>query len=125
MTVEDANKHIEIIERMMFGMFNHTVDGKRIFPTLKAAKEAIENQIPKKPLYHKEEQREGYTYLKQEFYKCPSCNKILYIQNHKERTYPGCRELNRYPQGNRTNHCCYCGQAIDWSDAECVGNTNF
>ena len=34
-------KHIEIIERMMFAMATHKVDGKRIFPTLKAAKEAI------------------------------------------------------------------------------------
>ena len=43
-------KHIEIIERMMFAMANHTVDGERIFPTLKAAKEALKKQMPKKPL---------------------------------------------------------------------------
>ena len=42
-------KHIEIIERMMFAMATHKVDGIRIMPTLSAAKEALEKQIQKRP----------------------------------------------------------------------------
>ena len=81
--------HIDIIERMMFAMANHTVDGKRIFPTLKAAKEALKKQIPKKPLEEKRYYGIG---------KCPTCNAVF-----KDKT---------------TNYCGNCGQAIDWSDVK-------
>lgn len=92
-----------------------------VLPTLTAltmAEEALEKQIPKKPLYHKKESREEYTYSKREFYKCPSCNETLFIQNHEEETYRGCKGINRYPQGERTMHCRFCGQAIGWNDEE-------
>lgn len=99
MTVENANKHIRIIERMMFGMFNHKVDGKRIFPTLKVAKEALEKQIPKKPVkrnpicYRRtKDGQEDYAYD----YHCVLCDTKI----------------------NKEKHHCPCGQAIDWSDSE-------
>lgn len=49
-------KHIDVIERMMFCFATSTVDKIRIQPTLRAAKEALEKQIPKKSL----NKREGF-----------------------------------------------------------------
>ena len=88
-------KHIEIIERMMFAMANHTVDGKRIFPTLKAAKEALEKQIPKKF-----EIWNGQCC-------CPNCNKLF-------GSYSQLKTLIHWEMP----HCKYCGQALDWSDTQ-------
>lgn len=71
-------KHIEIIERMMFAMANHTVDGKRIYPTLKAAKEALEKQLPKKPIlkYHKEDVT-PVKYGRLIEFMCPNCGRFI------------------------------------------------
>ena len=85
-------KHIEIIERMMFAMANHTVDGKRIYPTLKAAKEALEKQIPKKPKIDADE-----------WTCCPNC-------------YSSFKILDSFKERNR--YCGNCGQALDWSDTD-------
>lgn len=86
-------KHIDIIERMMFAMANHTVDGKRIYPTLKAAKDALDKQIPKKPIGE-------YT-----SYKCPVCGRR--VRSGKGSSSRG------------VDHFCQrCGQAMDWSDTE-------
>lgn len=81
---------------MMFAMANHTVDGKRIFPTLKAAKEALEKQIPKKPVkknpivYQKD--KDGQDYYAYEYH-CPFCDrKVLLYEHH-----------------------CLCGQTISWN----------
>ena len=86
-------KHIEIIERMMFAMANHTVDGKRIFPTLKAAKEALKKQMPKKPLNPC-----GRWMGKAKGGNCPICGS--------------------HTTSNVSNFCRKCGQALDWSDTE-------
>ena len=84
-------KHIEIIERMMFAMANHTVDGKRIYPTLKAAKDALEKQTPKK-LRYEVDNRYGVRNI---YYFCPSCNSFR-MESKK---------------------CCSnCGQALDWEE---------
>lgn len=100
MTVEDIKKHIEIIEQMMFGQFNHTVNGKRTFPALQASKEALEKQIPKK-VVHKNPICFARTTDGQEFnvyeYYCPLCDTKL---------------------RSAIDHHCPCGQALDWSDTE-------
>ena len=92
-------KHIEVIERMMFAMATHKVDGIRIMPTLKAAKDALAKQIPKKPVkknpicYSKSKDGEElYAYD----YHCPQCDAKV----------------------NSEGHHCPCGQALDWSDNE-------
>lgn len=85
-------KHIDIIERMMFAMANHTVDGKRIYPTLKAAKDALDKQIPKKIRVDSES-----------WYCCPKCDETFKL-------------LDKF--GKRNKYCGACGQALDWSDNE-------
>lgn len=88
-------KHIEIIERMMFAMATHKVDGIRIMPTLKAAKEAFKKQIPKKfKLWN------GNCC-------CPTCNKLF-------GPYTVLKKLIHWEMP----YCKYCGQALDWSDTE-------
>ncbi len=83
-------KHTEIIERMMFAMANHTVDGKRIYPTLKVAKEAVEKQMPKRP----------------------KTLKTHDISNYK---YGDCECGEHICDDER--YCSSCGQAIDWSES--------
>ena len=80
---------------MMFAMANHTVDGKRIFPTLKAAKEALEKQMPKKiKLWNGQ-------------CACPNCNKLF-------GSYAQLKTLIAWEMP-----CCkWCGQALDWSDTQ-------
>lgn len=58
-------KHIEVIERMMFALANYTVDGVRVHPTLRAAKEALEKQMPEKPVAN------GV------IHHCPDCNNVV------------------------------------------------
>ena len=81
-------------------------------------KEAVEKQIKKKPKYQKNYNGTIFNFKQKESYSCPDCGKVLYVQNHIERSDDGCKEINRYPQGEKSNHCKNCGQAIDWSDAE-------
>ena len=61
--------------------------------------EALEKQVPKKPIIHKEEYTTNY--------KCPTC---------------GCRFISRidgeYVAGHQYKHCYICGQAIDWNITE-------
>ena len=90
-------KHIEIIERMMFAMVNYTVDGKRIYPTLKAAKDALEKQIPKKP----DLEGDGYDEKGELIYDTGYC--------------PNCRHMFEVDY-DATIHCPNCGQALDWSE---------
>lgn len=64
---------------------------------------ALEKQIPKKPL----EQKYGFCDLVGFFYVrlvCPECKKsIVNVRNKAE---------------YKPNHCHYCGQALDWSEVE-------
>lgn len=86
-------KHIEIIERMMFAMATHKVDGIRMMPTLSAAKEALEKQIQKRPKIKSFPKINGFEL------RCPNgdCEAVLQSDS------PCCK---------------YCGQALDWSDVE-------
>ena len=61
------------------------------YEALNMAKEALEKQIPKKPL-DKTKSMDDYGY-------CPNCRKII-------------------DDYNDFNFCSTCGQAIDWSDEE-------
>lgn len=114
MTPEEAIKTIQVAVAEV--EWNYPLDYAIAFET---AINALEKQIPKKPLYSLHEYGQRYIcYKKQEFYKCPTCNNVIYIQNHiggrDEKGYV----THRYPQGSKTKCCNDCGQALDWSDIE-------
>ena len=64
--------------------------------------EALEKQIPKKPVVVDIKDHEG-TDIDAAF-RCPKCNRVVcfYAENDIEKEYP----------------YCHCGQALDWSDTE-------
>lgn len=98
-------KHIDIIERMMFAFPNVLVDGRRIYPTLKAAKEAFEKQMPKKPDTKTTNRGIDITgeYNIDSDYICPNCKTVVGDYEKEDHFY---------------NYCPDCGQALDWSDTE-------
>ena len=65
----------------------------RHLEAMRLAKEALEKQIPKKPIPTMEEQDDGTKALS---FKCPACNEFLFIGDW----------------------CWYCGQRLDWSEDE-------
>lgn len=67
---------------------------KRGAEALTVAIEALEKQIPKKPI------EDGYY---DEPCVCPNC---------------GSNVINEADNDYQFNHCYHCGQALDWSDAE-------
>lgn len=62
--------------------------------------QALEKQIPKKPIM-----KQYFEDLKEEYLCCPTCGEIL---------------TDRIPADNKTFyfHCMNCGQKFDWSDEE-------
>ena len=60
--------------------------------------QALEKQIPKKPIM-----KQYFENLKEEYLCCPTCGEIL---------------TDRIPADNKTFyfHCMNCGQKFDWSD---------
>lgn len=62
--------------------------------------QALEKQIPKKPIM-----KQYFEDLEEEYLCCPTCGEIL---------------TDRIPADNKTFyfHCMNCGQKFDWSDAE-------
>ena len=62
--------------------------------------QALEKQIPKKPIM-----KQYFENLKEEYLCCPTCGEIL---------------TDRIPADNKTFyfHCMNCGQKLDWSDEE-------
>lgn len=62
--------------------------------------QALEKQIPKKPIM-----KQYFEDLEEEYLCCPTCGEIL---------------TDRIPADNKTFyfHCMNCGQEFDWSDAE-------
>ena len=83
---------------MMFAMANHTVDGEKIFPTLKAAKEALEKQMPKKPIITIDGFFNGQPIY--DTWGCPTCGKVNET------------DFEDY------EYCPICGQALDWGDTQ-------
>lgn len=62
--------------------------------------QALEKQIPKKPIM-----KQYFENLEEKYLCCPTCGEIL---------------TDRIPADNKTFyfHCMNCGQKFDWSDAE-------
>ena len=83
---------------MMFALANYKVDGIRIMPTLKAAKEAFKKQIPKKPIITIDGFFNGQPIY--DTWGCPNCGKVNET------------DFEDY------EYCPICGQALDWSDTE-------
>lgn len=67
---------------------------------LDTAIQALEKQIPKKPIM-----KQYFEDLEEEYLCCPTCGEIL---------------TDRIPDDNKTFyfHCMNCGQKFDWSDKE-------
>lgn len=82
----------------MFAFPNVVVDGKRIYPTLKAAKEALEKQIPKKPIITNDGFFNGQPIY--DTWGCPNCGKVNET------------DFEDY------EYCPICGQALDWGDTQ-------
>lgn len=58
---------------------------------LKAIKEALEKQIPKKPIHYNDSVPHD---------RCPNCHNAVKV----------------FCDAHNYHYCLYCGQAIDWSD---------
>ena len=72
----------------------------RVAKATRVAIQAIEKQIPKKPIM-----KQYFEDLEDEYLCCPTCGEIL---------------TDRIPADNKTFyfHCMNCGQKFDWSDEE-------
>ena len=94
---------------MMFAMANYTVDGKRIYPTLKVAKEALDKQIPKKPIlkYHKEYVT-PVKYGRLIEFLCPNCGRFIVATYETDAERGG--GIHKDLKG-----CSTCLQAIDFT----------
>lgn len=89
MTNEEALKHFKSLQKRYTTQHNGVMCEK-----VKVAIEAIEKQIPKKPLHlHKN-------------YYCPICKE------------DGWMLWDDAEPNDFDNFCCKCGQALDWSDIE-------
>lgn len=93
MTVEDAKKIARLEDALEFfkkqSVLEQVVSNDEKSRCFSLAVDALEKQIPKKPLEEKRYYGIG---------KCPTCNAVF--------------------MDNTTNYCGNCGQAIDWSDSE-------
>ena len=72
----------------------------RVAKATRVAIQALEKQIPKKPIM-----KQYFEDLEDEYLCCPTCGEIL---------------TDRIPDDNKTFyfHCMNCGQKFDWSDEE-------
>ena len=71
-------------------VFDNTAEFNELLELNKIVCGALEKQTPKKPIDN----------IKQEWFECPTCGKIIQV----------------YYVGKRPN--CRCGQILDWSDIE-------
>ena len=71
-------------------IFDNTAEFNELLELNKIVCGALEKQTPKKPIDN----------IKQEWFECPTCGKIVQV----------------YYVGKRPN--CRCGQILDWSDIE-------
>lgn len=74
--------------------------GCRVAKATRMAIQALEKQIPKKPII-----KQYFKDMEEEYLCCPTCGEIL---------------TDRIPADNKTFyfHCMNCGQKFDWSDEE-------
>ena len=99
MTENKENKAIKILQRdLQIQLENKALpDG---IEAIQIAIQALEKQIPKKPIM-----KQYFENLEEEYLCCPTCGEIL---------------TDRIPADNKTFyfHCMNCGQKFDWSDEE-------
>ena len=97
MTENKENKAIKILQRdLQIQLENKALpDG---IEAIQIAIQALEKQIPKKPIM-----KQYFENLEDEYLCCPTCGEIL---------------TDRIPSDNKTFyfHCMNCGQKFDWSD---------
>lgn len=104
MTPQEA---LNVLSNTKFSVSNEAEEQKcRVYQAaFKTAIEALEKQIPKKPVIktHK------YIGSDDDFvnkYHCPVCNALMINE-----------DTNGFYAGRKQKHC-DCGQALDWSDTE-------
>ena len=90
MTYEEAIKHFKSLQKRYTKEHNG-----RMCEKVNLALEALEKQVPKKPIIRKTEDYFGYV----KYILCPNCEKVEF-------------------GFNQPCFCELCGQAIDWSDDE-------
>ena len=97
MTESEAIKEVRF-NMSKIGLNNKTA--KRVSEAKNMAIQALEKQIPKKPIM-----KQYFEDLEDECLCCPTCGEIL---------------TDRIPADNKTFyfHCMNCGQKLDWSDEE-------
>lgn len=100
--------HVDVIERMMFCLATSTVDGIRIQPTLRAAKEALEKQMPKKPIIKYGDDTITHNLGRLMCFHCPSCGKYIVALYETDVEKGG--GIHKDLKG-----CCTCLQAIDFT----------
>ena len=91
----------EAIKEVGFNMSKiglNNKSAKRVSEAKNMAIQALEKQIPKKPIM-----KQYFEDLEDEYLCCPTCGEIL---------------TDRIPADNKTFyfHCMNCGQKFDWSD---------
>lgn len=92
--IEELKERIRLIDK------DYKDDATEYRKVLETAIEALEKQIPKKPIDYEDK-----------YYGCPNCNGVIMFKWEK---YP--TRIN--DRKNGLPYCLCCGQAIDWSDDE-------
>ena len=100
MTPQEA---VELISKIAFSVKDEIeeIKASKFITALKMAKEALEKQIPKKPIV------DPAHLVDFQNYHCPKCkNKII------------ARIDGKWIAGKLQKYCDNCGQALDWGDTE-------
>ena len=96
MTPQEAIEALKIEQIQIEGK---AVRVAKFFEGISVANEALEKQIPKKPIKKNpicyEKTKDGKEFFTFDYF-CPTCNKFLLLSEHH----------------------CKCGQALDWRDSE-------
>ena len=99
MTPQEALEAIKIEQIQIEGK---AVRMANFFEGLHIANNALEKQIPKKPI--KKTEFSSYEYVS---YRCPICNQHFLSKVEGE-----------FVAGTKPKYCYNCGQALDWSDTK-------
>lgn len=94
-------KESEAIEAIQFDLeIGGEIHSQVLHDAVDVAIQALEKQIPKKPIM-----KQYFEDLEEKYLCCPTCGEIL---------------TDRIPADNKTFcfHCMNCGQKLDWSDEE-------
>ena len=94
-------KENEAIETIQFDLeIGGEIHSQVMHDAIDVAIQALEKQIPKKPIM-----KRYFKDMEEEYLCCPTCREIL---------------TDRIPADNKTFyfHCMNCGQKFDWSDEE-------